>query len=280
MFNPQKALVSAAEVLQAMTRKHDLVILDVTYGPEAQKKYSEQHISGARWVNLDKELSTIGPDPSHGGRHPLPSASDFCRTLGNWGLTPDHDVVIYDRKGGALAAARCWWMLRAIGHEKAWVINGGLDAALRIGISVDNVPPADTISTSYPERSWSWPIYSMTEIESILEDRKKVLIDVREAGRYRGEYEPIDLRAGHIPSAVNIPFDTSLNDDSTFRTTQELRSLYQNYVKDGVEAVFYCGSGVTACHGILAVYEAGLGQAALYAGSWSEWSRNPHNFEY
>ncbi|NQV53030.1 MAG: sulfurtransferase [Flavobacteriales bacterium] len=268
-------LLSAAAFL-SLINGPELVILDATFGPNAQEQYLQSHIKGAHWVDLNRQLSDIGPDPSRGGRHPLPSASDFAQTLGKLGIDPTSKVAIYDRNFGALAAARCWWMLRSMGHENAWVIDGGLQAIQQEGgiISSSQAPePAE--KPPYPTSEWQLPLLSMRG----LEERKgegSVLIDVREADRFNGIHEPIDLIAGHIPGALNVPYTQNLNEDGTFKSPEALSTLYGPLIGKDEDVAFYCGSGVTACHGILALAHATGRMAALYPGSWSEWSRNEH----
>jgi len=268
-------LLSAVSFL-SMVDDPDLILLDATFGKEAYAEYTKSHIEGAQWINLNTQLSEIGPDPSLGGRHPLPSVESFAATLGTFGIDTNSKVVIYDRNNGALAAARCWWMLRAIGHEQTWVIDGGYQAVQAAGGNLTASKEASPIEKApYPASQWQYPLLSMRA----LEERKEhhlALIDVREADRFNGVHEPIDLVAGHIPGAINVPYTQNLNADGTFKSPQELSALYAPWIDNGEEVVFYCGSGVTACHGILAMAYA-FGQIAeLYPGSWSEWSRNTH----
>lgn len=239
--------------------------------------YPQGHLVGAVHADLESDLSAPEKTPERGGRHPLPDPGDFARTLGRWGIGPDTEVVIYDDKGGANAASRLWWMLRALGHGKVAVLDGGYQAAVEAGIGVTDEPPAIDPSPRYPAGSFTWPTADMDAVAERAGDPRWVVLDVREGPRFRGETEPIDPIAGHIPGAENLFFGENLDASGRFRSPEELRATYERLLGDvpPERVIVHCGSGVTACHTLLALERAGLPGAALYVGSWSEWCRNP-----
>ena len=254
-------------------REEPVVVADVRWyldGRSGREAFEAGHVPGAVHVDLDLVLAA---DPSTGGgRHPLPDPGVFAGALGRLGIGDDALVVAYDDAGGAVAA-RLWWMLRAVGQEAA-VLDGGLAAwtgPLEAG-------PGDARPT-VARRPVPWPadaIVSADEVAAISEGRVPGvrLVDARAAERYRGEVEPIDARAGHIPGAVNAPVAGNLDPDTgRFRAAEELRVRYLGLVGDPPnDVVAYCGSGVNACHTVLALEVAGLPGARLFPGSWSEWS--------
>ena len=220
--------------------------------------YEEGHIPGAVYVDLDRDLAA----PTGEGRHPLPPASDFVDTLGRLGVAPDHEVVVYDDMAGAVAA-RMWWMLKSIGHPgPARLLDGGLQAWVGAGLPVEtgSVAPRPTI---YPEVSGYTGVVGHDQLEG------RVVADVRAPERYRGEVEPVDPKAGHIPGAVNYPFTGNL-DRGRFRSSHDLAERYGDFPEDGVVS---CGSGVNACHTALALVVAGRPMPDVYVGSFSDWSR-------
>jgi len=265
-------LIEASD-LEALSGNSDLIIAEAGSGSPAKEAHAHKHIAGAIYVDLNEDLSDIKEDAKDGGRHHLPSEAAFGKTLGTLGITPDSHVVIYDDKGGANAAARFWWMLRSIGHEKVQVLNGGLQSAERQGLPVNDGRVAIKAVQAYPASDWQWPTSNLDEVERSCINRHSVIIDVREAYRYKGESEPIDLVAGHIPGAVNIPLQENLDKNGLFLSPSLLRKKY-GAILDEYDATIHCGSGVTACHTILALASAGFKIPKLYVGSWSEWSRN------
>ncbi|MCB0646104.1 MAG: sulfurtransferase [Saprospiraceae bacterium] len=252
-------------------------IFDVSSGKEAKANYLKEHIKGAYFIDLNSQLSAIKENAADGGRHPLPSPEKFARTLSNYGLSPESHIIVYDDKNGANAAARFWWMLRAVGHEKVQVLDGGLASAKLSGIPVssgEEIP--DERFMTYQADQWLLPIVNLEQVESVSLDEEHKVIDVREADRYNGLVEPIDLIAGHIPGAINIPYMQNLDQNGRFLEPEQLKEMYEREL-DGVESkntIVHCGSGVTACHTLLAMAYAGLEIPKLYVGSWSEWSRN------
>jgi len=253
-----------------------LVLIDARTGPQAKQNYSSEHLDGAHYVNLETDLSQKSADASEGGRHPLPDIKEFAKLLGELGITPESHVVVYDDKNGANAAARFWWMLRAIGHTKVQVLDGGYAAALTAGLPVNSGSEATIKQPPYQHTTWKLPTATIADVEQASQDQNALVIDVREAARFRGETEPIDLIAGHIPGAVNIPFAGNLSPDGTFLPPAVLQQNYKQALgnRTAADVIVHCGSGVTACHTILAMEQAGLGTPKLYVGSWSEWSRN------
>lgn len=268
-------IIEANELL-TLVEKENIILIDVSNGKNAKQNYTEKHLDKALFVDLNSQLADIKENFTNGGRHPLPKIEDFTQTLQNLGINQNSHVIIYDDKNGANAAARFWWMLKAVGHEKVQVLNGGIQQAEKNGFPISNTIETPQISESYSLQNWKLPIAAITEVEEHSEDENYIVIDVRENNRYRGELEPIDLVAGHIPGSINIPFSTNLNEEGLFLPPNELRAKYQEIFADKNQEniIVHCGSGVTACHSLLAIDYAGLQIPKLYVGSWSEWSRN------
>ena len=268
-------LIDAGKVRSLNNAK--VIIVDARGGADAYKRYMEGHLDGAVFMDLETDLSGRGPDAAIGGRHPLPDVRKFGVRLGEVGITPSSHVLVYDDKAGANAAARFWWMMRAVGHSRIQVIDGGLKALQQEGYSIVKTPEREGgATTPYPVSSWSLPLADIVEVERARNQAGAVVIDVREGYRYRGESEPIDLIAGHIPGAINIPYLDNLDDDGKFRDANSLAAHYRNVIgnRPAENIIVHCGSGVTACHTLLAMETAGLEPGKLYVGSWSEWSRN------
>jgi len=226
--------------------------------------FRSAHLPGAVYVSLDDDLSS----PTGPGRHPLPRPEDYATHLAGMGFGDDHLIVVYDDRSGAVAA-RMWWMLRSIGHRSVAVLDGGLDAwrAAKLPVTGELAGHRDARLTI---RSRPRTIDAAT-LEARLGE--VTLIDARDGDRYRGEREPIDAVAGHIPTAISLPLTGNLRGDGTFEQAAALLRRYRAAgVAQGIETVVYCGSGVTACHDILAMELAGLSDAILYPGSWSDWS--------
>ncbi|HEX6100048.1 MAG TPA: rhodanese-like domain-containing protein [Thermoanaerobaculia bacterium] len=237
------------------------VILDAR--PRAA--YEAGHLEGAIHADLETQLSAKG-DPAQGGRHPLPPVERWLAQLEEWGITPATHVVVYDDADGANAAARVWWMLRAVGHENVEVVTDWRNVGR--GFS----PPAPGGGGLKPRpTSWQLPTVTIDEVDRLRNDPSWRVLDVRSRERFRGETEPIDPVAGHIPGAVNLPYT-----DNTGKSPEELRAMYEELLGDvpPERLIVHCGSGVTACHTLLALDRAGLHGAALYVGSWGEWCRN------
>lgn len=253
--------------------KRDYVLIDASAG--SKNRYDDQHIDGALFIDVDKELAHVG-DYAAGGRHPLPTNTQFSAVLAKFGITKNTLVIIYDDKNAGNAAARFWWMLNAIGHDKTQVLNGGFKAALNADLNINNKIELSKAITAYEISDWQWPTVNIDEVELARKDNNKIVVDVRDANRYAGLTEPIDLIAGHIPGAVNIPFTENLDENGLFLSPQQLKLKYNKAFEkvDTKEVIIHCGSGITACHTILALAYAGFEIPKLYVGSWSEWSRN------
>jgi thiosulfate/3-mercaptopyruvate sulfurtransferase len=252
-------------------------LLDARPGPAA---YREGHLAGALHADLDRALSDAsepGFDPARGGRHPLPSPARWAAQLGAWGIGPDTTVVAYDAAGGGNAASRLWWMLRASGHQRVAVLDGGLQGALAAGLaSATGEPPAVQGLPPYPVRGWQRPTVDLEEVARRVEDPAWVVLDVRSRERWRGEQEPLDPVPGRIPGTVNLPFTENLGPDGRFKPPAALRQAYLGLLgaTPPGRLVVHCGSGVTACHTLLALELAGLDGASLYVGSYGEWCRS------
>jgi thiosulfate/3-mercaptopyruvate sulfurtransferase len=239
-------------------------LADVEAGARA---YAAGHIPGARYVNLNTDLS-LPHEPGKTGRHPLPYRNDWIARVQEWGLDPQRQVVVYDDAGGAMAA-RMWWMLQWIGHDKVAVLDGGIAAWQRAGqpLTQELPPPPRPTPNLYADLP---PLVTQV-LTSAVDGSRQVLLDARDPARYRGDVEPIDPVAGHIPGALNSPYSENLNADGTFRSKEELERKFANAAASFLPVVCYCGSGVTACHNVLAMKHAGLTVPVLYAGSWSRW---------
>lgn len=243
---------------------------DPEWGPA---EYRASHIPGARYAHLDRDLSA--PQTAGTGRHPLPRPEDFIRWLGVNGVGRDSQVVAYDQGGGAFAA-RLWWMMRWVGHPAVAVLDGGWTAWQAAGgAESEDIPAPEPVNFAGRPDDAQW--LASEQLEQALDAGGVTLIDARAAPRYRGETEPIDPVAGHVPGAVNLPFMDNLDDNGRFRDADSLRRRFEDALGDaaGGQVVHMCGSGVTACHNLLAMEVAGLGGSRLYAGSWSEWITDP-----
>lgn len=244
-------------------------VLDVRYvmgGPPGAAEHAEGHVPGAVFVDLDIDLAD---PPGAGGRHPLPDPAMFEAAMRRVGVRRDRPVVVYDDWQGR-AAARAWWLLRFHGHSDVRVLDGGWTAWRDAGLPVETGSSETAAGDFTVSADPQMPVVAAADVLDV-----DVLIDARAAERYRGEVEPVDAVAGHIPGAVNVPTTDNLRDDGRFRSPDELRRAYARVGADGSTRVAaYCGSGVTAAHDVLAMEVAGIG-AALYPGSWSGWITDP-----
>ncbi|MEO6187781.1 MAG: sulfurtransferase [Ginsengibacter sp.] len=262
--------------LTGLDKNDNLVLIDARSGNDALEKYLQAHLNGALFVDLEKDLADIKTDVAQGGRHPLPGLREFARFIGTLGIDKISHVIVYDDKNGANAAARFWWMVRAIGHKKVQVLDGGYEAAKEAGFPITAGEEKVQQKEAYEVSEWLLPTATMDEAGTAAADNNSAVVDVREEKRYDGIYEPIDLIAGHIPGAINIPFTDNLDENGRFLSPEKLKSKYVE-LPGGIgsaKTIVHCGSGVTACHTILAMDAAGLPIPTLYTGSWSEWSRN------
>lgn len=253
----------------------DTILIDARGGQDSYQRYLAGHLNHAIYADLDQHLTTKPDDPAFGGRHPLPNIQEFAVLLGNWGITPDSHVVVYDDKSGAFSASRLWWMLRAIGHENVQVLNGGLQAAKDAGITLSTEAYTPVAVDPYPVTHEYANTVEIAEAGEAAQDPSRLVIDVRETPRYLGQTEPLDLIAGHIPGALNLPYINNLGADGKYLPADELRKAYDAAIGDVAhsEVIVHCGSGVTACHTLLGMDYAGINGPKLYVGSWSEWSR-------
>nr|MBC7613407.1 sulfurtransferase [Pseudopedobacter sp.] len=269
------SIIQTADLLQIYPSKN-LILIDVSNGENSKSNYDKKHLDGALFVNLNSDLADIKDNFALGGRHPLPHLQAFSKTLSNLGISKNSHVVIYDERNGANAAARFWWMLKSVGHEKVQVLNGGIKEAEKVNFSINNKVVIPNKVEAYQVDNWELQTASISEVEKVSESDDHIVIDVRDATRYNGETEPIDLIAGHIPGAINIPFTENLDKDGLFLSPDKLKSKYAKAfgaIKPE-NIIVHCGSGVTACHTLLALDYAGIEIPKLYVGSWSEWSRN------
>ncbi len=255
----------------------DWVVFDCRYDlADAEKglrEYGKAHIPGAYFAHVDRDLS--GPvGDGRKGRHPLPIPGAFQRFVGQHGIGPDTQVVCYDDQAGQWAS-RLWWLLRHYGHKNVAVLDGGLSRwkALKLAQSAGHEKPRTPIA--FTGAPGNMPIIDTTRIEAELGQLAAYqLVDARAGERYRGEVEPVDKRAGHIPGAISMPFGGNIGQGMMFLSPDELRAKYEAFlgVQETGRVACYCGSGVTSAHLVLALEIAGMGTAALYPGSWSEWS--------
>ncbi len=252
----------------------DWVIFDCRFSladaERGRRDYQKSHIFKAIYAHLNADLSSPIV-PGHSGRHPLPDVATISQFFSQSGLDQTSQVIAYDDAGGAIAA-RVWWLLRWLGHDAVAILDGGWPKW-----TAENRPTTDTVPAPTPRvfvpqvRSEMW--LTTDQVVSHLDDPHFKLIDSRSADRYRGENETIDPIAGHIPGAISAPFADNLNPDGTFKPTDQLRARFKSLLGDtpADHTAFYCGSGITAVHNLIALKQAGLGEAKLYAGSWSEW---------
>jgi thiosulfate/3-mercaptopyruvate sulfurtransferase len=237
-----------------------------------RERYAAGHIPSALYADLNRDLS--GPVGPGTGRHPLPTAAEFARTLGRWGLSSASEVVCYDQGNGAFAS-RLWWMLRAVGHASVRVLDGGYAAWLAAALPEQTAAPT-AVPHDVTPREFAG-VVSTSEVIAGLHAGSIRLIDARGADRFAGQNETIDPVAGHVPGAWNHPFAGNLGDDGRFRDGAALRAAWQPLIAghERADLVMMCGSGVTACHNLLALSMAGVNGAKLYAGSFSEWISDP-----
>jgi thiosulfate/3-mercaptopyruvate sulfurtransferase len=271
-----KTLITAEELMSVLAGAHAPVLLDCGFDladtAAGRRAYDEGHLPGARYLHLDDDLS----GPKHDaqgqfrGRHPLPARDMLASTLGRLGIGPGTPVVAYDAQGGPYAA-RAWWLLRWMGHEDVAVLDGGVAAWRAAGGTLHTAPPSHA-PASYPLHAAAMATLDADAVRAGLGRLR--LVDARAGERFRGEVEPLDRAAGHIPGALNRPFKDNLGPDGRFKPRERLRDEWSSLAAGGA-VVHYCGSGVTACHNLLAAAHAGLADGALYPGSWSEWSSDP-----
>ncbi|MEO6079780.1 MAG: sulfurtransferase [Steroidobacteraceae bacterium] len=266
----------STQALRGLLATPELLVIDCRFelgnAAAGRRAYDAAHIPGAIFASMDDDLS--GPHHARGGRHPLPSPAAFAATLARWGFTPLSRVVAYDQGNGA-AAARLWWLLRARGHGAVQVLDGGYAAWLAGGHAIDAVVPRPAPSV-VPERAFDGMLSSEAVVAG-LAARSITLVDARPADRFAGRNETVDPVAGHVPGAVNLPFTGNLTPTLKFQDAAQLRRRWAQLLDQPAlpPIVAMCGSGITACHNLLALELAGYRGARLYAGSFSEWITDP-----
>jgi thiosulfate/3-mercaptopyruvate sulfurtransferase len=266
-----RTLIDATTLNSLLGRSDVLVVdcrFDIADAQRGSRDYAQAHIPGAVYADLDHDLSDLTKRGL--GRHPLPDASHFTAALGRWGWTPQTFLVAYDNANGALAAARLWWMLRLIGHEHAAVLDGGFAAWKNAAFALTPEQPQRAATRVDADFDTAQIVYT-DELQRL--GSSTLLIDARAAPRYRGDVEPIDPVAGHVPGAANRPFSDNLIADGTFKPGAVLREEFSALLgtHEPAQVVHMCGSGVTACHNLLAMEHAGLAGSRVYAPSWSGW---------
>lgn len=273
--------------LLARLYEPDIVIIDcrswMNEPTLGYQKYTESHLPRAVYLDLDKDLSA--PIETHGGRHPLPDVTSMVKTFSKAGITQEHRVVIYDDQQG-MVAARVWWMLQYLGHEKTYVMEQGFTAWEQAKFPVSQDQPIVIPASFEPKVNAEW-LVSMNEVadnNKAFSDQQVILIDSRENRRYLGLEEPIDTKAGHIPGAVNYFWKDVLQEDGSFKSKEELQQHFAKLIEIArasssdsngnvydTPIIVYCGSGVSACPNIMALKTVGFTNVKLYAGSWSDW---------
>jgi len=272
-------LISAHELHTSLqNQRDDTVIFDCRFDLSnpliGYQQYLDGHIPGAIYVDLEKDLSS--PKNPLQGRHPLPSSSDWAQTRARLGISENTHVILYDLQENTYSA-RMWWMLKAIGHQAIYILDGGFKEWIKLGGTVESG------SSRNPNSLVNLPIVEykglilMSDVQHNIKNPCFQIIDARAKERFRGETEPLDPVAGHIPDAINKPYKNNLNDNHLFKTESELLLEFSNIGYAPNQVVHSCGSGVTACHNLLAMELAGLNGSLLYAGSWSEWCNHPEN---
>ncbi|MFA5704016.1 MAG: sulfurtransferase [Advenella sp.] len=267
-------LISALELQDLLSDDDALILLDARHDlgnhQLGREQYLEGHIPGA--IFLDHEIDLCGPKTGKNGRHPLPDREDFIRLLGNLGIGHQANIVVYDARD-SMFAAHLWWMLRWAGCTKVRVLNGGWSAWGQISGDIEREKPAPRAPVVWGAGSASMAVIDACAVLANIRQPVFTVIDARAENRFRGENETIDPVAGHIPGAVNWPFSRNLDSDGFFRPVQELKSDFAELLgKQTPEKIIHqCGSGISACHNLLAMEVAGLTGSALYPGSWSEW---------
>jgi thiosulfate/3-mercaptopyruvate sulfurtransferase len=278
-----RTLISAADLVALHRgRTGDLVVLDGGFDladPGAgERAYLEGHLPGAHYAHLDRDLA--GSKTGKNGRHPLPEREAFAaRAGGAWGIGPSTQVIAYDAQGGPYAA-RAWWMLNWLGHEAVAVLDGGIAAWRAVGGALEaGRAAAGPARAPYPLRDSPMLTLEADTLQAALAAKRVQVVDARAAERFRGDVEPLDPVAGHIPGAINRFFKDNLGADGRFKPPATLHAEFAALGITGAGAAHgvahYCGSGVTACHNLLAMAHAGMTGTALYPGSWSEWCADP-----
>jgi thiosulfate/3-mercaptopyruvate sulfurtransferase len=267
-------LISASELQGLQAAGVPLVLLDCSFDladtAAGERTYLASHLPGALYAHLDRDLS--GTKTGRNGRHPLPDRATLAATAGAWGVAPGVQVVGYDMQGGPYAA-RAWWLLRWLGHAEVAVLDGGVAAWKAAGGTLTADAALPQPRPPYPSAAAAMPTIDAATLQSQL--GQVCLFDARAGERFRGEVEPLDPVAGHIPGARLRFFKDNLQPDGRFKPAAQLQAEFTALGACGGPVVQQCGSGVTACHNLLALAHAGLGVSTLYPGSWSEWCSDP-----
>jgi thiosulfate/3-mercaptopyruvate sulfurtransferase len=278
-MNSPGTLIDVA-ALAALPPRQTLIVdcrFDLADPTRGERDYAQGHLPGALYASLDRDLSDLSLQDQGLGRHPVPSAAALSATLARWGWQPGMTVVAYDSAGGALAAARLWWLLRLAGIGEAAVLDGGYPAWLAAGQPLDSGIVATHSPSSVQCDYAGSQMLDHAQLQQALQSGQTLLLDARAAPRYRGEVEPIDRVGGHVPGAFNRPFSDNLQADGRFKPASQLRAEFENLLQgqSPAQVVHMCGSGVTACHNLLAMEYAGLHGSRLYPPSWSGWISDP-----
>ena len=267
-------LISALELQDLLNDDDSLILLDARHDLAnhqlGREQYLEGHIPGA--IFLDHEIDLCGLKTGKNGRHPLPEREEFIRLLGNLGIDPQANIVVYDARD-SMFAAHLWWMLRWAGCTKVRVLNGGWSAWGQISVYIEREKPAPRAPVVWESGATGMPVVDANAVLANINQPVFTVIDARAENRFRGENETIDPVAGHIPGAINWPFSRNLDSDGFFLPVDELKSGFAQLLGNNKpeQIVHQCGSGISACHNLLAMEVAGLTGSALYPGSWSEW---------
>ena len=281
VFHMYTTLISVAQLQALQNGSTPQLVFDCTCDlmqpASGQQQYLDQHISGALFADLNQHLTTHDHALSvNKGRHPLPRREVFAQWLTSVGMTNDTQVVVYDRNGMNYCG-RLWWMLKWCGHDAVAVLDGGLQAWVSEGGATASGAEVTAAQGNFALKEPLMRLVDTQTVAAQLNQDHQTLIDARATPRYRGEVEPLDPVAGHIPGALNRPFNTNLNAHGFFKSAEQLREEFQALLgsRDASTVVHHCGSGVSAVPNVLAMEVAGLGRTGLYAGSWSEWSNTP-----
>jgi thiosulfate/3-mercaptopyruvate sulfurtransferase len=272
-----KTLITPQELIEHL-EDPNWAIFDVRFDLNEREKgpqeYLKGHIPGAVYAHLERDLSL--PASAEGGRHPLPSTNEIEKTFSQWGIDGKTQVVAYDARGGGFAA-RLWWMLSYLGHDRVALLNGGYPAWVKAGFPIRKGQESRK-PREFKAVVQNWMLVGTQEVLKSIDDKDSLLIDARASERHQGLEEPIDRLAGHIPGAVNRFWQKNLDENGNFLSKETLREEWQALLKDipAESSIVHCGSGVTGCLNILAMAHAGLDGARLYAGSWSQWLEDPN----
>ena len=274
--NSYTTLITAEQLLQIHPNPAGVMVFDCSFdlmdAASGETAFGQAHIPGAVYADLNRNLSDKTGQGINGGRHPLPSPEKFAQWLGASGFSNPMQAVVYDRQG-ANYCGRLWWMLKWLGHAQVAVLNGGWQAWLAAGGAAASGPAPGYPHAAFAPKPSHWVLENTESVASKLGRPGQTLIDARATPRYKGEVEPLDPVAGHIPGALNRPFSHNIGPDGKFKPAAQLKSEFEVLLagRNPATVVHHCGSGVSAIPNLLAMEIAGLGPTALYAGSWSEW---------